>query len=461
VAARLPGNNDTIAAVATAPGRGGIGIVRLSGPDSRRIGEQLTGRVLTPRHAHFTRLTGPSAQSLDEGVVLYFPAPGSFTGEDVVELQCHGSPVQLQVILRECLALGARGAEPGEFSQRAFLNGKLDLVQAEAVADLIDSGSEAAARGALRSLSGEFSRRVSALLEQLIRLRVFVEAAIDFPEEEIDFIADSDVQQQLDALQDTLGDTIAAARRGRALRDGIKLVLAGAPNAGKSSLLNALSGEDSAIVTDTPGTTRDALREYITLDGLPLHIVDTAGLRDSGDVIEREGMRRAQREMDSADRILLVVDDNEAVNRAPAAELVGAFADALPKAVPVTVLRNKCDLSGRTPGLETDAGQHIQSIALSAANGTGLDVLRRHLLDCAGLADPAGVEFSARQRHINALEDTAEHIATARAQLSQHQSAELVAEDLRYAQESLASITGAYTSDDLLGAIFSSFCIGK
>ena len=346
---RLPGETDTIAAIATAPGRGGIGIIRLSGTRSLAIARTLSDTALKARHAHFATLHNGDGELIDEGVVIYYPQPHSFTGEDVIELQCHGSPVQLQVVLRACLQQGARQAEPGEFSQRAFVNGKLDLTQAEAIADLINSGSEAAARGALRSLSGEFSRRVSELLHELIQLRVFVEAAIDFPEEEVDFIADSDVLERLERLTHLLRETLAIASRGRTLRDGIKLVLAGAPNAGKSSLLNQLSGDDTAIVTDTPGTTRDVLREHIHIDGIPLHVVDTAGLRDSHDDIEREGIRRARQEMASADRILLVVDDSDPHNQADTASIIQRFKGDFPPDIPVTVLRNKCDLSDRQP----------------------------------------------------------------------------------------------------------------
>lgn len=456
---RLPGETDTIAAIATAPGRGGIGIIRLSGALSPAIARTLSDTALRARHAHFATLRNSDGELIDEGVVIYYPQPHSFTGEDVVELQCHGSPVQLQVILRACLQQGARQAEPGEFSQRAFLNGKLDLTQAEAIADLINSGSEAAARGALRSLSGEFSRRVSELLHELVQLRVFVEAAIDFPEEEVDFIAGSDVLERLERLTHLLRETLAIARQGRTLRDGIKLVLAGAPNAGKSSLLNQLSGDDTAIVTDTPGTTRDVLREHIHIDGIPLHVVDTAGLRDSNDDIEREGIRRARQEMASADRILLVVDDSDPHNQAGTASIIQRFKGDFPADIPVTVLRNKCDLSDRQPDQARDeAGT---TIYLSARTGAGMDLLRAHLLREAGVDDAAGVEFTARQRHINALATTLSQVVTARTQLVDHQAPELVAEDLRYAQDALATITGEYTSDDLLGAIFSSFCIGK
>jgi tRNA modification GTPase len=460
--AALPRTGDTIAAVATAPGRGGVGIVRLSGSRSTAIAAALGADRLTPRRAHYRRLR-EGEQALDDGIAIFYPSPASFTGEDVVELQCHGSPVQLQAIIEACCRLGARPAEPGEFSQRAFLEGKIDLVQAEAIADLIASGSNAAARSALRSLTGEFSRQVGSLREELIRLRVFIEAAIDFPEEEIDFIADSDVEDRLAALSDRLNATLEAARRGRALRDGIKLVLAGAPNAGKSSLLNRLTEQDSAIVTDIPGTTRDVLRETVTLDGLPLHIVDTAGLRDSADAVEREGIRRARAEMQSADRLLLVIDHASATvahrEIADSTEILRRFGGELPENLPVTVLYNKCDLSGHAAAISERDG--VTEIFLSALTGDGISLLRQHLLHCAGLQEGLGEEFSARQRHIAALEETAGFLDRAKEQLQVHQAAELVADDLRRCQDSLGSITGEFTSDDLLGEIFSSFCIGK
>jgi tRNA modification GTPase len=454
----LPRDQDTIVAIATAPGRGGVGIVRLSGPDSLAIAGQLGVGKLKARTAHHRYLSFQN-QPLDDAVVIYYPAPNSFTGEDVIELQCHGSPVQLQVIIQSCCRCGARHARAGEFSERAFLNGRIDLLQAEAIADLIESSSAAAARSAIRSLSGEFSRRIDALLEELIALRVFVEAAIDFPEEEIDFIADSDVAARLDSLATGLEETLATARRGRALRDGIKLVLAGAPNAGKSSLLNRLTEQDTAIVTEIPGTTRDVLRETVTLDGLPLHIVDTAGLRQSEDTVEREGIRRAKQEMDSADRVLLVVDDSDPENLPSALTLCRRFDGQLPDHVPVTVLRNKCDLSGRATGSSEEDG--IPAIAVSARTGDGLPLLQQHLMQCAGLSEGLGDDFSARQRHITALEETSALLQAARQQLSDFGAAELVAEDLRRCQETLGSITGQFSSDDLLGAIFSSFCIGK
>lgn len=459
---RLPSDGDTIAAIATATGPGGIGIVRLSGPRSEAIASKLSGKTLIPRTALWATLQDSTQQVLDEGVVLYFPLPASFTGEDVVELQCHGSPVQLQVILRECLSLGARHAKPGEFSQRAFLNGKLDLVQAEAIADLIESGSETAARSALRSLSGKFSRQVGELLEKLIKLRVFIEAAIDFPEEEVDFIAESDVLAQLAALREQTAATLTAAQRGRALRDGIKVVLAGAPNAGKSSLLNQFAGQDTAIVTDTPGTTRDLLREHINIDGLPLHIIDTAGLRASNDPIEQEGIRRAKAEVRSADRVLLISDSAQEPDLSQSVQtLRETLGDEITDELPITIIQNKCDLSGKPAGVEKTPLGVVVSI--SAKTGEGVDSLRQLLLESAGLGTQTqgSSDFSARQRHIDALTSTQEHLHVAENQLRDHQSAELVAEDLRYAQDALSAITGEYSSDDLLGEIFSSFCIGK
>jgi tRNA modification GTPase len=456
--ARLPASGDTIAAIATAPGRGGIGVIRLSGPGSERIARLLSGLTPRPRHAHYASLRGTDGEILDRAVLLFYPGPNSFTGEDVVELQCHGSPVLLQAILRQCLERGARQAGPGEFSQRAFLNGKIDLAQAEAIADLISSSTEAAARSAVRSLDGAFSEQVHELLRELIDLRVYVEAAIDFPEEEVDFIGDSDVAERLEVLQARVRDTLARARRGRTLHDGLTLVLAGVPNAGKSSLLNCLSGADSAIVTPIAGTTRDVLREQIDVDGLPLHIVDTAGLRRGGDAVEQEGIRRARREMARADRILLVIDDATTPADAGVTALLDQHREELPIDVPVTLLRNKCDLSGHPPRLEHYGRQAC--IWLSAHSGAGLDLLRRHLLDCAGLAETGG-DFSARERHIVSLEATAAHLQDAEGQLNGAAAAELVAEDLRCAQERLGEITGAFSADDLLGEIFSSFCIGK
>ena len=454
----MVGDSDTIAAIATGPGAGGVGIIRLSGPDAFSVAQRLTGIQAKARQAHFVSIQDQQKEVLDQGLLIQFPGPQSFTGEDVAELHCHGGPIILRTVLREWVCYGARQAAPGEFSQRAFLNNKIDLVQAEAIADLISSSTEAAARSASRSLSGAFSSQVDALLEQLIRLRVFIEAAIDFPEEEIDFIADSDVLERLEALQESIHKLLASARRGRTLRDGLKLVIAGAPNAGKSSLLNQLAEQDTAIVTDIPGTTRDLLREHIQIGGLPLHIVDTAGLRHSGDAIEQEGIRRARAEMQTADHILLVVDSSSDQGRQSATELVAAYHGDLPTSVPLTLIRNKCDLSKASPSLKSEA---FTEVHLSALNGEGIDLLRQHLLDAAGLTNLETSDFSARERHVLALDDCAQHLRQGLMQLKDHGAAELIAEDLRYAQDSLGSITGSFSSDDLLGEIFGSFCIGK
>ncbi len=449
---------DTIAAIATAAGSAGVGIVRVSGPKAWNIAEALSRLTPVHREARLATLRDDNDEPLDQALVLAFRAPHSFTGEDIAEFHCHGGPIILNRVLRECLHRGARQAQGGEFTQRAFLNDKIDLVQAEAIADLIASTTEAAARSATRSLSGAFSRRVDALFQELVRLRVFVEAAIDFPEEEIDFIAESDVLEQLQSLEDNLSDLLDTARRGRRLRDGLKLVIAGAPNAGKSSLLNQLAEQDTAIVTNIPGTTRDVLREHIQVDGLPLHIVDTAGLRDAPDEIEREGIRRARLEMDSADRILLVVDDSREPRLATADHLA-RHRDDLPHGVPITLIRNKSDLAGTTPGLAKDDDTAV--VCLSAQSGAGLQDLRQHLLAIAGLASADGSDFSARERHVLALEDCADHLERGHAALRHHGAAELIAEDLRMAQDSLGMITGRFSSDELLGEIFSSFCIGK
>lgn len=459
---------DTIAAIATAQGRGGIGVVRISGPDAFVISKAIAGVSPPPREAKLVTLRDRDGETLDQALVLHFPTPRSFTGEDTAEFHCHGGPVILAAVLSECTARGARHAEPGEFSQRAFLNGKIDLIQAEAIADLIASHSEAAARSASRSLSGAFSKRINALRDDLIRLRTYIEAAIDFPEEEIDFIAESDVSQRLDGLIGDLHGLLKQARRGRRLRDGIKLVIAGAPNAGKSSLLNQLAEQESAIVTSIPGTTRDLLREHIEIDGVPLHIVDTAGLRDARDAVEQEGIRRATAEFASADRILLVVDATErdlAGNADPITTAIKAFSTRLPRRTPVTLVRNKIDLVDEEPSIEAIAEGspwRIDScVRLCARSGAGVELLRRHLLESAGLGGEVSSEFSARERHVTALEATLESLETGRDALTDHQAGELIAQDLRVAQDRLGSITGRYTSDDLLGEIFGSFCIGK
>ncbi len=452
-------NQDTIAAVATATGRGGVGIIRVSGPRARAMAITLGGREPKPRYAHYGPLFADSGDVLDEGLLLFFPGPHSFTGEDVLELQGHGGPVVLDMLLRRCLQLGARMARPGEFSERAFLNDKLDLAQAEAIADLIEASSEQAARNALRSLQGEFSRRVHALTEKLIGLRIYVEAAIDFPEEEIDFLADGHVLSQLDAVRQELASVLREAGQGALLRDGMTVVIAGRPNAGKSSLLNALAGREAAIVTDIAGTTRDVLREHIHIDGMPLHVVDTAGLRDTHDQVERIGVERALKVIGEADRILLVVDSTAPEADDPFA-LWPEFLEQRPDPHKVTLIRNKADLSGETVGLETCTDGHI-TLTLSARGLEGLDLLREHLKACMGYEQTSEGSFSARRRHLQALQQASASLEHGREQLTVLGAGELLAEDLRMAQQALGEITGAFTPDDLLGRIFSSFCIGK
>jgi len=446
--------SDTITALATPSGRGGIGIIRLSGPASPKIAAALLGTCPPPREAVLRSFRSADGEPLDFGLALYFPGPASFTGEDVLELHGHGGPVVLDRLLARTLELGTRLARPGEFSERAFLNGKLDLAQAEAIADLIASGSEAAARSALRSLQGAFSVRIDALIEQLTTLRTYVEAAIDFPDEEIDFLSDGHVALGLAELAGELDAVNNAAARGRLLHDGLTVVIAGPPNAGKSSLLNRFAGQESAIVTDVPGTTRDLLREYVQLDGLPLHLVDTAGLRDSDDAVEREGIRRAREALEHADHALLVLDDTD---RDPLAEQT--LLKALPDGLPVTVIRNKIDLSGRVAG--PDKGPDGAEIALSLKTGDGFETLRDHLKEVSGYSGSEAGDFMARRRHLDALERAGEAIGQARVALDEQAAGELVAEELRLAQQALGEITGAVTSDDLLGRIFAEFCIGK
>jgi tRNA modification GTPase len=449
-----PTARDTIAAVATPPGIGGVGIVRISGPGVPEIARALLGRLPVARHASFSRFRGADGSTLDEGLALYFPAPRSFTGEHVLELHGHGGPVVLDLLLQAVLAHGARPARPGEFSERAFLNGKLDLAQAEAVADLIESASAEAARAALRSLDGEFSRRVRAITEQLIQLRLHIEATLDFPEEGVDFPADKHLTGRAQQLTGQIDALRAATRQGQLLHDGMTVVLAGPPNAGKSSLLNALAQRDSAIVSPIPGTTRDVLRERIQIDGLPLHVLDTAGLRASDNPIESEGVRRAHAAMQRADRVLLVVDDCEEEGGATRALLM-----QLPDTARVTLVRNKIDRSGRAPGALASATD-TPEFAISAQNGDGLDALRQHLKECMGYQAAGEGTFSARRRHLDAIERARGYVEAALVQLAARH-AELAAEELRQAQQALGEITGEFTSDDLLGRIFSSFCIGK
>ena len=451
---------ETIAAVATAQGRGGVGIVRVSGPRARAMAITLSGREPQPRYAHYGPFHADDGDVIDEGLLLYFPGPNSFTGEDVLELQGHGGPVVMDMLLQRCLELGARQARPGEFSERAFLNDKLDLAQAEAIADLIEASSAQAARNAVRSLQGEFSKRVHSLTDQLIGLRMYVEAAIDFPEEEIDFLADGHVLSQLDAVRAELASVLREAGQGALLRDGMTVVIAGRPNAGKSSLLNALAGREAAIVTDIAGTTRDVLREHIHIDGMPLHIIDTAGLRSTDDHVEKIGVERALKAIGEADRVLLVVDSTAPEASDPFA-LWPEFLDQRPDPAKVTLIRNKADLSGERVALEQCDDGHV-TITLSAkGDDAGLQLLRDHLKACMGYEQTAESGFSARRRHLDALRQASEHLEHGRAQLTLAGAGELLAEDLRQAQQALGEITGAFSSDDLLGRIFSSFCIGK
>jgi tRNA modification GTPase len=465
---KLINPSDTIVAPATAPGRGGIGVVRLSGPGVPEIAAGLLPRGLPePRRATLATFRDGAGEALDTGLALYFPAPHSYTGEAVLELHGHGGPAVLAALVERAVELGARRAEPGEFTRRAYLNDKLDLAQAEAVADLIDAGSQAAARAALRSLQGAFSSEVHGLVEGLIDLRVWVEAAIDFPEEEIDFLADPALTARVTALRARFDAVTRAARQGRVLRDGLTVVIAGRPNAGKSSLLNALAGHDAAIVTDLPGTTRDVVREQLELDGLPVTVLDTAGLRVAGegpaDVVEAEGIRRTRAEIARADRVLFVVD----AATDPAAEAYAAERTTLPEGVPVTLVFNKVDLvEGGAPAdaaaasttTSTTAG--TTTLRVSARSGAGLDALRAHLQAAIGYTPGDTGALSARARHLDALARARGHLDAACALLVDKRG-ELVAEELRGAQQALGEITGEFTSEDLLGRIFGSFCIGK
>lgn len=451
-------DRDTIAALATPPGRGGVGVIRLSGPQARSLATAFLGFEPRARHAHYGPFLDEAGEVLDEGIALYFPGPHSFTGEDVLELQGHGGPVIMDRILACATTRGGRLARPGEFSERAFLNDKLDLAQAEAIADLIESSSEQAARSALQSLQGAFSRVVSRLIDDLVQLRVYVEAAIDFPDEDVDFLGDGKVAADLQALLDSLDQTVQEAHQGTLLRDGMQVVIAGRPNAGKSSLLNALAGQDTAIVTSVEGTTRDVLREQIQIDGMPLHIIDTAGLRDSADEVERIGIDRAWAEIEKADRVLLLTDSTTTPDTDPATLRTG-MPRQLPEQLPVTVLRNKVDLSGESPGASEQDDTPI--IRISAQTGDGINALREHLKDCMGYQTATEGCYMARRRHLDALERARSTVVQGQTQLSEFGAGELLAEDLRQAQDALGEITGAMTPDELLGEIFSSFCIGK
>lgn len=443
------GRNDTIAAPATPTGHGGIGILRISGPDAGSIADALAPPRPQPRQATLRAFAAADGRAIDRGLVLWMPGPDSYTGEDTLELHGHGGPAVIDALLQRVLQLGARAAGPGEFTERAFLNGRLDLAQAEAVADLIETADHAGARAAMRSLEGAFSRRVDELIEQLTGLRAWIEATLDFPEEEIDYLADPALAQRVEALRGALDETRAAAAEGRRLVEGQTVVIAGAPNAGKSSLLNRLAGTEAAIVTEIPGTTRDTLRESLRLAGVPLTVIDTAGLRDTDDPVEGEGVRRARAAAAAADRILLVVD-------AVAGDTEGP---ALPADVPVDRVRNKIDLAGEPAGADTDE-QGRRVFRVSALTGAGLDALRDHLQRVLGAAGEEGV-FSARRRHLDALDRAAAEVEAAVTEFHASAAGELVAERLRRAQDQLGAITGRVTTEDLLGEIFGRFCIGK
>ncbi len=447
-------SRDTIAAISTPPGRGGIGIVRVSGAAAAEIALQIFGRRPAPRVAVHARFSNASGEVIDEGLALFFPAPGSFTGEDVLELHGHGGAVVMDMLLASVLEAGARLAQPGEFSQRAFLNDKMDLAQAEAVADLIDSASQTAALSAQRTLQGAFSRRINAVVDTLVQLRAYVEGAIDFPEEEIDFLAEGEVGQRIDRLLEQLETVRDEATQGCLLREGMTVVIAGPPNVGKSSLLNRFSGRDSAIVTEVPGTTRDVLREHIHLDGLPLNVVDTAGLRATEDAVEREGIARARSEISTADVALAMVDDRDSDESALAAQL-----EEFKNGPTLMLVRNKIDLSGSAPGLfETALGTEIR---ISAKTGAGLEDLVNALKSAVGYRQAGEGSFTARRRHLEAIRAAIAHGRAARAQFDKRPAGELIAEDLRQMQRALGEITGEFTSDDLLERVFSTFCIGK
>ncbi|ADN77992.1 tRNA modification GTPase trmE [Ferrimonas balearica DSM 9799] len=452
-------HQDTIVAQATAPGQGGVGIVRVSGPLAETVAIHVLGKVPKTRYAEYLPFKDDSGQVLDQGIALMFKGPNSFTGEDVLELQGHGGPVVLDMLIRRILTIpGLRTARPGEFSERAFLNDKLDLAQAEAIADLIEASSEQAVRSAMQSLQGEFSGQIHQLVEQLTHLRIYVEAAIDFPDEEVDFLSDGRIAGDLAAIETRLAEVRRSARQGALMREGMKVVIAGRPNAGKSSLLNALAGRESAIVTDIAGTTRDVLREHIHIDGMPLHIIDTAGLRDASDEVERIGIERAWSEIAQADRVLLMVDGTETDATDPAAiwpELI----DRLPQEMGLTLIRNKADLTGEAVD-HGQAGGHPM-FRLSAKTGEGVEALKQHLKACMGYQGTTEGGFMARQRHLEALQQAALHLEQGKEQLEVFMAGELLAEELRLAQQALAEITGEFSSDDLLGRIFSSFCIGK
>jgi len=441
---------DTIVAAATPPGKGGIGIVRISGDDAETLAAAMLGKVPEPRLATHAKIHDKNGRELDSGIALYFPGSASYTGESVLEFHGHGGPVVVASVIDAAVELGARRAAPGEFSKRAFLNGKLDLVQAEAIADLIDSGTSQAARAALRSLSGSFSYAVENLQQLIVNLRLHVEAAIDFPEEEIDFLSDQDLLRKIDACAEAFAKLQREASIGRVLRDGLQLVIVGKPNVGKSSLLNLLSGQDAAIVTEVAGTTRDILKERIEIDGLAVELVDTAGLREDPDRVEAEGIRRAREALKNADGVLWIQDASEGE--------AGDLDEDIPDEIPVIILRNKIDVSGDAPGPLQD---NPTTLNVSARTGAGIDDLRETVRQLAGYRDLGEGAFTARRRHVEAIAMAAAHFQRGREALEKHKAGELLAEDLRLSHEALGEVTGTLSSDDLLGRIFSEFCIGK
>jgi len=449
-------DSETIAAQATPPGRGGVGIIRVSGPLATSVADKILGKIPSPRNAVFSSFKNHDNSIIDEGISLYFEGPNSFTGEDVLELQGHGGQVVLDRVLQAVLKLGVRIARPGEFSERAYLNGKLDLAQAEAIVDLINATSEEAAKSAVRSLQGEFSKLINRSVKALIHLRMMVESAIDFPEEEIDFLADSGIENGLKDITAQVKQTLISAKQGALLQEGMTVVIAGAPNAGKSSLLNCLSGKDAAIVTDIAGTTRDTLREYIHLEGMPVHIVDTAGIRETTDLVEIEGVQRARSEIQKADIVLLMVDGTENKNIQQCLSLIEGQAM---QSIPVVIVKNKIDLCHEKPGVENIGGQVV--IKISAKKELGVEDLKDYLKQHMGYQKTHEGTFIARRRHLEALGKANDLLESGYYQLKQHQAGELLAEDLRLAQQALGEITGEFTPDDLLGEIFSNFCIGK
>ncbi len=456
-------SSETIVAQATASGKGSVGIVRVSGPLAREVANSILGFCPDPRVASYLPFKNALGEAIDQGLALFFKAPNSFTGEDVLELQGHGGQVVLDMLIAEVLKHDSiRIARPGEFSERAFLNDKIDLAQAEAIADLIDASSQHAAKSAMRSLQGAFSAQIHDLVEQVIHLRMYVEAAIDFPEEEIDFLTDGKVARDLQTIVDQLALVKKQAQQGSILRDGMQVVIAGKPNAGKSSLMNALAGKEAAIVTDIAGTTRDVLKEHVNIDGMPLHIIDTAGLRDSDDKVEQIGIQRAWDEIEKADQILIMVDSTTTASRDPW-QIWPEFMEKLPTNIGVTLIRNKIDINQESAGSETIRSQSgdIPVYSLSASTGTGIDGLKDHLKQCMGYASQSDGQFIARRRHLEALEHASAHVDTGQQQLLAHAAGEILAEELRIAQQHLNEITGEFSSDDLLGRIFSSFCIGK